>query len=371
MGMSGRLARFAAGATRVLVVESPGDWMLRATVERAALERGWQLADSPADADLLAVCGRPGPDLGALVERVWDQLPGPRARLDVPDRDAITPAFEGAIRDLVDAERQVEDAQRRPSSPDLGDMDHGDMDHGDMDHGDMEMAPGGIPLAEGGPDRDGLEMDVLHLSLGPGLPHWPAGLVLRCSLQGDVVVAADARLLDGGHGPAASAGAALASPDLVPGAQQLARQVDLVVDVLALLGWPAAASAARQVRDLLLAAVADEEVATALARLTPLERRTRRSVVLRRSLRGIGTITPGDLGRHGLPEALLGDVRDRLLRAVSHVPREEAPPGADAARSILQVIPDLVSGLDLAAARLVVASLGFEPSLVHRESAHG
>ena len=66
------------------------------------------------------------------------------------------------------------------------------------------------------------------------------------------------------------------------------------------------------------------------------------------------------------------DVRDRLLRAVSHVPREEAPPGgADAARSILQVIPDLVSGLDLAAARLVVASLGFEPSLAHRESAHG
>ena len=78
-------------------------------------------------------------------------------------------------------------------------MDHGGhgMDHGGMDHGDMEMSPGGIPLAEGGEDRDGLEMDVLHVRLGPVLPHWPAGLVLRCSLQGDVIAEAQAELVDG------------------------------------------------------------------------------------------------------------------------------------------------------------------------------
>ncbi len=49
------------------------------------------------------------------------------------------------------------------------------------------MAPAGIPLAGGAQDRDGLEMDVLHVPLGPVLTHWPAGLVLRCRLHGDVV----------------------------------------------------------------------------------------------------------------------------------------------------------------------------------------
>ena len=49
------------------------------------------------------------------------------------------------------------------------------------------MSPDGIPLAEGAEDRDGLEMDVLHLPLGPVLAHWPAGVVLRVTLHGDVV----------------------------------------------------------------------------------------------------------------------------------------------------------------------------------------
>ncbi len=61
------------------------------------------------------------------------------------------------------------------------------MDHGDMDHGDMEMAPGGIALAEGDEDRDGLEMDVLVHPLGPLLDRWPGGLELRTRLHGDVV----------------------------------------------------------------------------------------------------------------------------------------------------------------------------------------
>jgi hypothetical protein len=76
---------------------------------------------------------------------------------------------------------------------DHGDMDHGDMDHGDMDHGDMEMAPGGIALAEGADDRDGLEMDVLTHPLGPLLDRWPGGLELRLTLHGDVVGDASAR----------------------------------------------------------------------------------------------------------------------------------------------------------------------------------
>ena len=73
-------------------------------------------------------------------------------------------------------------------------MDHGDMDHGDMDHG--SMSPDGIPLAEGAEDRDGLEMDAIHLPLGPVLRHWPAGVVLRLTLHGDVVADAEVTRLD-------------------------------------------------------------------------------------------------------------------------------------------------------------------------------
>ena len=71
-------------------------------------------------------------------------------------------------------------------------MDHEGIDHGGIDHGGMDMArPGGSPLPrEGDDDRDGLEMDVLHVPLGPVLPHWPAGLVVWCVLQGDVIVSA-------------------------------------------------------------------------------------------------------------------------------------------------------------------------------------
>ena len=38
-------------------------------------------------------------------------------------------------------------------------------------------------MADRGDDRDGLRLDQLHLPLGPVLPDWPAGLVLRVITQ--------------------------------------------------------------------------------------------------------------------------------------------------------------------------------------------
>ena len=43
---------------------------------------------------------------------------------------------------------------------------------GDMAMGDMGM-PGGLPMADRGPDRDGLRLDQLHVPLGPVLPDCP------------------------------------------------------------------------------------------------------------------------------------------------------------------------------------------------------
>ncbi|WP_237051125.1 hypothetical protein [Mycobacterium avium] len=169
----------------------------------------------------------PGSELGEVVERIWDQLPGPRVRIDITDKESIDSALDRAGAELLDSGRQRDDARDRAQSPgpdhrghhggtahggtdhggtdrgamdhsghhgmDHGAIEHGDMDHhnmdhdamehgamehGDMDHsamdhsghhgmdhGGMEMAPAGIALAEGGEDRDGLEMDVLHLRL--------------------------------------------------------------------------------------------------------------------------------------------------------------------------------------------------------------
>src|SRR5665811_64884 len=94
VGVSEILARYAVQRAHVLVVEVPGCWSLRVALERQVLSRGWQLAESPADADVLVVCGQPGPELGELVDRVWDQLPGPRVRLGLPRIEALDGALD-------------------------------------------------------------------------------------------------------------------------------------------------------------------------------------------------------------------------------------------------------------------------------------
>src|SRR5699024_6387927 len=173
---------------------------------------------------------------------------------------------------------------------------HGGMDHsGHGGHGGMDMAPEGISLAQGGQDRDGLEMDVLHLPLGPVLPFWPAGLVLDCSLQGDVVVDAAASVVDGSdHGSRAH--------DSQPGLM-LAVRCDDVMALLALAGADDLAARARQVRDALLRG---DQVA-ARDGVERLYRTVRRSWLLRWSLRGVLVVGQYDLGRHCLSEGCRGD----------------------------------------------------------------
>ncbi|HSE07842.1 MAG TPA: hypothetical protein VLB29_04180 [Nocardioidaceae bacterium] len=381
MGLIDTIGRLATRHTHVLVVEVPGWWRLRAAVERAVLARGWSLAVSPADADVLVVCGEPGPGMREVVDLVWHEMPGPRVRLDLQEYVDVARRLEEARLALLDDDRHRHDSRDRPTSADLladeeehpdhehehmdhggghEGMDHGEghehmdhggghehMDHGGghehMHHGDMDMSPGGIPLAEGGEDRDGLEMDVLNVRLGPVLPHWPAGLVLRCSLQGDVIVDARAELVDG-------------PPETTPEASHVAaRRCDNVAALLALAGWEDASAEARGMRDALLdehRPGAHSQAATS-ARLDRLQRRLRRSRVLRWSLRGVRRLSEDDVRRHGLPTHSAGDTYDRLLAMVDRVRSEETSvPGLDAG-----LLPSLVTGLDVATARLVVASL--------------
>lgn len=386
MGMTAALARAAARRVHVLTVEVPGDWVLRAAVERGFAARRWCAAVSPADADVLAVCGMPGSELGEVVERIWDQLPGPRARIDITDTESIDSALERAAAELLDSGRQRDDARGRAQSPDLdhsghhgmdhngmdhGSMDHHDMDHGGIDHGGhhgMDMAPAGIALAEGGEDRDGLEMDVLHVRLGPVLPHWPAGLVLRCSLQGDVLAEAEAWIVDADRTDSRHQ-APPQNTELAAGA----RRCDHVVDLLELSGWWRASAIARQARDLLLEG---SDIDRAQVLLEKVHGMVRRSRLLRWSLRDLAPLTAEYLDRHQLPAALAGDTYDRLLTRVglAHTLLQDSL-AASTFRTdltnVIEVLPGLVHGLDVATARLVVASLGIDTARADESIPHG
>ncbi|MGV9807360.1 hypothetical protein [Micromonospora chersina] len=481
--MSEALSRIAVRHAHVLVAEVPGYWATRAAVERHVLARGWRLALSPADADILAVCGRPSPQLAEPLCRLWEQMPGPRARIEVESPQAVQPALVTAEEELLDLTRQRADSRDRSADQaatgharpgeqhaheghaahDRGGRDaaqpaperrggdgdhagaahepadhgtqansaesregtpgegsthdsrghvgyhepphpghengpsdgHGDMDHsehadhagsehahhegtghaahdammhaghGGMAHGGMDMAPGGIPLASGGEDRDGLEMDLLHLRLGPVLAYWPAGLVLRCTLQGDVVVDAETSLVAADN-PTAEAELRHGSEDA---RRFAARRCDNAASLLRLAGWDDAASRARRIRDALLFT---DDLDGPAGELHRLRRMVGRSWWLRWSLRSIGPLDAHDLARRGLPATMTGDVRDRLLgmldRAAHRIAGQQ-PPGPSR-RVPVDAIPGLVRGWDLATARLIVASLDLDPLAGDREVSH-
>ena len=365
------LARAAVSRASVLAVEVPGWASTRWAVERDVRRRGWRTARSPADADVLVTCGAPGARLTAALDLVWDQIPGPRSRITAIDVAMVDRLMNQAAAELLDDARQRNDVAGRPAdggtgtravgdedAPDhrgtasdhagaghLDQADMGDMDMGDMDMGDMDMAPDGIPLASGGArDRDGLDLDVLHVPLGPVLPCWPAGLLLHCTMHGDVVAEAHPELLD----PA---------PDAAPmtfSDGTSADRLDRAAHLLLLAGSEDSAAVAVQLRDELLDATDPMRLAPALDRLI---RRVSRSRTLRWSLRGLGR-TDADLRRaHGIGDGTDGDVYERLLGYLTAArmsldghPRPTSP-------APVELLAELVRGLELFAARLVVASL--------------
>lgn len=389
MGVSAWLADQATRAPHVLTVEVPGWSGRRMDAEATLRRRGWRPAQSPADADVLLVCGIPGHELRRCVDRVWEQLPGPRARVDLTDAERVDDALDVAVAVLRDRDHQGADARRRTStgvaeptgpdeSPDAAPgHDPGSMDPSSMDLGSMDMPmPGGIPLAGDGADRDGLNLDVLHLPLGPVLPHWPAGLVVECVLQGDVVTSASVRLL---------ASDALA-PTPEPGSGgdvrvRAARSCDSAARLLAVAGWGAASAAASAVRDGLRG---DVPLAVCAGQLASLRHRVRRSRSLATVLGGVGRIEDHDGSLRDADARLASrwwadDAAARLQRWLAHAhalaedagdaggagDAGDADFGADlpatdpvaAAQTALGVLPAMLAGHELSAVRLIVASL--------------
>ncbi|MFC5182586.1 hypothetical protein [Actinomadura harenae] len=380
MGLRARLLRYAAGRPRPLVVAVPGFTGVRLAVEADLRRRGWRPALAPAEADLLIVCGRPGPDLARAIDTVWDQMPSPRARADAPTASDVPSALDAASAHLADEPAQLEDAAQRASytpetSMDHSTMDHGDMDHGDMDHsamghGDMDHgamgheghesmdheamghesmgheamgheghgghgghggghdhhmmgAPHGLAMADRAPDRDGLKLDVLHVPFGPVLADWPAGLKVTFTLQGDVVQAAEVEHLAGDAG----------AGRFWDGTNVVAARLDALARLLAVAGWTGQAAQARVLRDQALDGKVEK------ARLEKFVRRTRRSRTLRWMLQDVGL---GETNAWTRASGWLAEIGG------------ETRPDTSAATPPLG---ELLVGLDVAAARLLVAAL--------------
>ncbi len=329
MGLTSLLVRVGARRPHVLLVPTAGATGVRLAAEAELDRRGWPRAGSPANADLLVVAGRPGPRLGPVVDAVWEQVPEPRARV-VVERAAET-------ADLLDAGAvELAATPRRDPHPDP--PDHAGLSHG---RDGMEM-PGGLPMADLGEDRDGLMLDRLHVPLGPILPDWPAGLVVRATLQGDVVQEAEAEFLDApsndpfwdredGEGPTG---------------HRAARELDGLARILGVAGWTHAAARAHRLRDGLLGGRGVG------AQVADLLRRVRRSRTLRWSLRGINAGTVDVAGwvehRAAAVEAALAD------------PRASQPTGAGRVDSA--ELARLLVGAELAAVRLIVAAVDPQPA---------
>jgi hypothetical protein len=356
---------------RPLLVTARGGGGIRVAAERVLRQRGWDLASTPAEADLLVVCGVPDDDaLAAAVERVWSAFPAPRARASVHVETDVVSELDRARARLDDVEWQRSDIAARTGAAETaraeehtGEHDHtghtthsttepacghhrssdpgGGHSMGDHDMGghDAHMMHGGdvagLRMADRAPDRDGLALDQLHVSLGPVLPDWPAGLVVRVALQGDVVQSAEVEVIGEAHPDGSS----------WVGMPAAAAALDSMARLLSVCGWGTAMRSARRLRDeLLTGAVDDAELGRFVGRL-------RRSRTLRWAT--------DDVGRLDLPHSdLAGDATQRWRRWLDVVEgREAGHRRGDHAEVALERLPGLLEGQELAAARVIVASL--------------
>ncbi|MGA8986527.1 hypothetical protein [Aeromicrobium sp.] len=334
MGVIDMLTKGASKRAHVLVAEAPGAFRERVALECAVNRMGWCLAESVADADVLAVVGDPGEAFAAKVEHTWAQMSEPRERIHVRTANEAELLLGEAREQLREpAAHLTGRAIRRGFTPSASDManEHEDQ-HGGGAQEHSAMMPDGIPLAEGAEDRDGLEMDELCLPLGPVLAHWPAGVVLRVTLHGDVVVDATVEQL---------AMARARQPD--DAIERAARLLDAAGSVLALVGLPAEHARAHRLRDSCLAGglLGGHEVAAFGDRIGRL-----------RSLRWVlGGLAVED--RNGGPKQLHDLLTGLIDRARVELDQDAT---SHVARSV-EAIPALVRGMELAAVRLWLAAL--------------
>jgi hypothetical protein len=370
VGLTDWMSRLAGRRLHVLPLEQPGGLRVRLTVEAGCARRGWPVVVAPSDADVLVVCGGSAAEiLDESISMIMDQVPAPSSRIDVERPTDVDASLDRVAREHLEAARTLP-AGNLPGTTTLSDHQDQQPDHSDHDmssmggHGDHDMSgmsghdhhmmmggPGGIPLAGGARGRDGLEMDVLHLRLGPALNSWPAGLIATLSLQGDVVTEVTTETVS------------WTGPDEQPylDDQPAVRRLDATRQLLLLAGAEGPAARLQRIGAELLHATPPS---TAAAELDQVHHRLSRAPVLRWNLTKLGLITAEDVHRCGWPASWQGDVHTRLLsllRSAAEALRDPDPEPASEVDAELTMIasalPRLLVDLELASARLVVASL--------------
>lgn len=331
MDLRGRVTRWGLARPRVLLVDAPGDDTLRWEVEDELDRRGWRMALSPADTDLLLTLGAAGPQLSGATDVLWSQIPRPRHRatLTAARMHEQLNAVAVALLDVPpDAPGDEHPATLLAGDPPGGAPGDPHSSHG-IGHGGDHMEHGGnvagLAMADRAPDRDGLQLDALKVTLGPVLPGWPTGLAMHATLQGDVLTEVGLRWLDP------------ADPDVDrhPVADPAPWALDRLSRFLLVAGWPDAARQARQAR----AALTGPNPSTRARggqEAVALARKVRRSRALAWSVQGMP-----------------GDVWDRVRSWC------DVATGGDFERARaadLRELATLLDGAELAAARLVVAS---------------
>lgn len=434
MELTRAVLRFAAGRPHVLLLEVPGGTATRLAAEVELRRRGWPAAASPAEADMVVLAGAVGARLTPMMGLLWRQVPKPRVFAHLDEAAIVPQVLDEARRRLATGGETWEAFAGEEQDGDQsheghhggehgGDSDHGDGDHEDTstgggdhgsdheggdeqsggddhgdghggrhnhggghghDHGGMEM-PGGLSMAGRGPDRDGLQLDQLHVPLGPLLPDWPAGLVVSTTLQGDVVQQVEVDVLreESVHEgfwdePWRRAGSGQEVARGEGARRRVAGYLDSLARFLRVAGWPDSAVSAARSRDELLAGARAEQVTPRLQRLI---RKLRRARTLRWLTDGLGVLSSVRAESAGFEGGVLrasrgdGDVTARWQTWLTEIERLlpqvddttalltesvllHDKSGADP-RSLpaLAVLPDLLEGAELAGVRLIVASL--------------
>ncbi|MEX1173288.1 MAG: hypothetical protein WEG56_11840 [Chloroflexota bacterium] len=359
MGLTARIAGLAAfaAAAPVPVFAIAGSGM-RTAVQDLRLDPDVRIVDTPRAAAVLLIAGQTAALDAEALARIHDALPHPRATVAWRAVDPfVGPGGEGSVvvdgDDPVPALRAVFRAllvgQRTSEASILPDEDAVDWrgvgPYGQGGSGMTGGTPYGRPMAELAPDRDGLRLDVLLVTLGPFYPRLPVGLVLDVQLAGDVLTeVAMSRSSAAGAGPASPFIRALSGPVSIA-ELELARARDhlrWLSDALVAQGLPAYGRRALR--------LAHDVRAGDGRRVRAFAARIRRSGVFRWSLPRTGRLGPAALGGLGLgpiarSAGVAEDIRgeDAAYRALGFTPYltdAGGPPGwwlmrtEEAARSL-------------------------------------
>ncbi|HEY7823438.1 MAG TPA: hypothetical protein VIG24_11410, partial [Acidimicrobiia bacterium] len=322
--------------------------------------------DSPRHAEVLLVAGEFAPGEVPGLAQVHDQLasPGGTVRWGEP-LDGLGSFVQtiGTHDDVVAAIRSVASAlYRHPEvsePPRLEDVDPVEWRGvGPYGHGGTGMTGGtpyGRPMVERAPDRDGLELDQLPVTVGPWIGSLPPGMTIHVKLQGDIVQEAEVlETIAGPYGPDLFA-RALGSPQRVADLElaRASHHLTWLGEALRVHGLPALG-----LRALRLSQTLGPDSAPSVRALI---QRVRRSGIFRLALGGVGMLT--DSGLDGLGPVSRAHGREDDSRLHEPVYRElgfttVTHEGGDAAARWRQRLAEIDQSVDLAGRAGALSAFG-------------